>query len=497
MNTLALLLVLIPAAAALAAFLARSDRLRRGLLVAAAALHAALVGKAWAGGGDPAAAPEAWLGIGSTEIGFLALTSLLFLVASVSAAGYLAREAGRERVDDEGEFWIENTREAVFTGCLLLFLATMTLVIVSRHVGLMWVAVEATTLSSAPLIYFHRQPRSLEATWRYLLVCSVGIALALLGNFFLAGALPRAGERAPMTFDALAANAAHLNPAWLKAAFILILVGYGTKMGLAPLHTWLPDAHSEAPSVVSALLSGALLNCALLAILRTHAICVGGGLGDFSGGLLTLFGLLSMGIAAAFIVRQTDYKRLLAYSSVEHMGVISLGWGVGGVAAYGAGLHMVNHSLTKAMLFLLAGNLLAAWRTKRIAEVGGAARALPATCALWLAGLAALVGLPPFGLFVSEITILLGLIAKARHVEAALYLTFLAIVFVAIVRVALRMALGAPSARAKPAGAAKEARWEIGLPMFLGVAVLVLGLWIPAEIERVLRAMTFVLGGAR
>ena len=148
----------------------------------------------------------------------------------------------------------------------------MTLVIVSRHLGLLWVGVEATTLASAPLIYFHRNPRSLEATWKYLLICSVGIALALLGNFFIAvAAKSYGGPSIRLTIDDLSANAQSLDPLWLKAAFLFFLVGYGTKMGLAPLHTWLPDAHSEAPSVVSALLSGALLNCAFLAILRAHS----------------------------------------------------------------------------------------------------------------------------------------------------------------------------------------------------------------------------------
>jgi hypothetical protein len=173
----------------------------------------------------------------------------------------------------------------------------MTLVLVSRHLGLIWVAVEATTLASAPLIYFHRQPRSLEATWKYLLICSVGIALALLGNFFLAVAAQKAPAHVHLTIEALRLHATSLDQTWLKAAFLL-LVGYGTKMGLAPLHTWLPDAHSEAPSVISALLSGALLNCALLAILRIHGLLEAAGLGAFSGELLVIFGLFSMGVAA-------------------------------------------------------------------------------------------------------------------------------------------------------------------------------------------------------
>ena len=261
----------------------------------------------------------------------------------------------------------------------------MTLVTLSHHWGLMWVAVEATTLASAPLIYFHRHPRSLEATWKYLVICSVGIALALLGNFFLAVAAH--GPPAPplhLTIDDLAAQRRSLDPLWLKAAFLLLLVGYGTKMGLAPLHTWLPDAHSEAPSMVSAL---AVRRAAELRVPGDSARRIPcwskAGLGDFSRDLLVLFGLVSMAVAAVFIIGQMDYKRMLAYSSVEHMGILALGVGIGGVAGFGSMLHAVNHSLTKAMLFLAAGNTLACFRTKsttrrprRAATAAGHRRAL-------------------------------------------------------------------------------------------------------------------------
>src|SRR5439155_12404295 len=174
--------------------------------------------------------------------------------------------------------------------------------------GLLWIAVEATTLASAPLIYFHRHHRSLEATWKYLLICSVGIGLALLGNFFLAVAASGAsGAGGSLSIGALREHAAQLHMPWLKGAFLFLLVGYGTKMGLAPLHTWLPDAHSEAPSVVSALLSGALLNCALLGIVRVQQVCAAAGQAAFGQGLLVGFGLLSMAVAAVFILGQADY----------------------------------------------------------------------------------------------------------------------------------------------------------------------------------------------
>ncbi len=247
-----------------------------------------------------------------------------------------------------------------------------------------------------------------------------------------------------LTIDDLMAHAGSLNPLWLKAAFLFFLVGYGTKMGLAPLHTWLPDAHSEAPSVVSALLSGALLNCAFLTILRGHSLLSAAGLAVFSSDLLVLFGLLSMVVAAVFILGQADFKRMLAYSSVEHMGILSLGIGIGGAATFGALLHAVNHSLTKAMLFLAAGNILALYRTKSTTRVRGVLRTLPATGVLWLAGFLAIVGSPPFGPFLSELTILKGMLDAGRPLVAVAYLSALAIVFVGMATIFLRMAYGPP-----------------------------------------------------
>ncbi len=242
----------------------------------------------------------------------------------------------------------------------------------------------------------------------------MGIAIALLGNFFLVVAAS-AGRAESLTVAGLVRAGGRLDPAWLKAAFLLLLVGYGTKMGLAPLHTWLPDAHSEAPSVVSALLSGALLNCAFLAILRVHSVCVAAGLGDFSGEPAGPLRPGVDGVRGGLHRRAGDYKRMLAYSSVEHMGIAALGVGIGGVAGFGALLHTVNHSLTKAMLFLLSGNILAAYRTQvDRARSAACSATLPVTGVLWMAGFLAITGSPPFGLFVSELTILKGAL-DGRH----------------------------------------------------------------------------------
>jgi hydrogenase-4 component F len=234
-----------------------------------------------------------WLALDAAGLLFLSITSGLFLMVSFMSWAISARRQTGTTDPEEG-FLFDNAPEAVFIGCLLLFLAAMTLVTVSQHFGLLWVAIEATTLASAPLIYFHRHHRSLEATWKYLLICSVGIALALLANFFLAWRRRRPNGRKLSHGVVRARDAgAGLQVPWLKAACLLFFVGYGTKMGLAPLHTWLPDAHSEAPSAVSALLSGAVLNCAFLGLIRVQQVCVAAGLGGFGRDVWMALGLVS------------------------------------------------------------------------------------------------------------------------------------------------------------------------------------------------------------
>ena len=473
------LLLLIPTVAGAAAMGLRNTAvLRRTLLPAAAAAHTALTALCWIERPEPVL--NGWLGLDEVALLVLSITSGLFLAAAVYATGYLRRESPRKTDFQEGSLFTD-APEARFVACLLLFLATMTLVALSRHLGLLWVGVEATTLASAPLIYFHRHHRSLEATWKYLLICSVGIALALQGNFFLAVAAHGSRE-VHLTIEHLQAHAGGLDPVWLKAAFLFLLIGYGTKMGLAPMHTWLPDAHSEAPSVVSALLSGALLNCAFLGVLRVHALMSAAGLADFSGTLLTGFGLLSMAVAAIFIIEQADYKRMLAYSSVEHMGILALGVGIGGLAGMGAMLHMVNHSLAKAMLFLLAGNILAVYRTKSVVRVRGLLQVLPLTGPLWVAGFLAIAGSPPFGLFVSELVILKGALQQGHVALAIGYLLLLGIAFAAMARIVLRMAWGSAEGVAIEPDRVRGG-WAVWPPMALGIVVLALGVCLPEWLQ--------------
>lgn len=495
------LLVAAPALAGLLAFVLPWNWPRRVLLAAAAVAHAAMVAACFR---RPLASElNGWIGLDAAALLFLSITTAVFLVVAWYTIGYLARESRHEPERTAADAPFVNFPEATFTACLLLFLAAMTLVIVSRHWGLMWVAVEATTLASAPLIYFHRYARSLEATWKYLVICSVGIALALLGNFFLAVAARGGGAgHLHLGFAELEAHARQLDPLWLKAAFLLLLVGYGTKMGLAPLHTWLPDAHSEAPSMVSALLSGVLLNCAFLAILRGHSLLVKAGMAEFSQDLLVLFGLLSMAIAGVFIIGQGDYKRLLAYSSVEHMGILALGVGIGGIAGFGSMLHAVNHSFTKAMLFLAAGNTLAWFQTKSTLSARGALRVMPVTGVAWIAGLLAITGSPPFGTFLSEFAVLKGILDAGHGAIAVFYLAALGVVFAGMSAVVLPLVYGVPAGSSAEAAVEHDRQhtlqpepwWSLVPVIVLGVAVLGLGIYVPQALSDLLHRAAIVVG---
>ncbi|HUO05830.1 MAG TPA: proton-conducting transporter membrane subunit [Candidatus Binataceae bacterium] len=485
------LLIIMPVCAGTVAFFLESDRLRRILLLSVAVAQAVLSLTTWIV--QPAPALGGWLAEDALGKMIDTLTNVLFLAVSFYAVAYLREERKQPHSDFVEGVFFSNAREASFTACLLFFLAAMNLVAVSQQLALLWVAVEATTLASAPLIYFHRHHRSLEATWKYLLICSVGIAFALLGIFFLAVAATNPdGSAISLMLHDLQSNAHHLNAPWLKAAFVLLLVGYGTKMGLAPFHTWLPDAHSEAPSIASALLSGALLNCAFLGILRAQEICVAGGLGDFSDRLLLAFGLISMAVAAIFISGQTDYKRMLAYSSVEHMGILAVGVGLGGAAAFGAMLHVINHSLTKAMLFLVAGNFLAVYRTKNTKGVAGALSVLPVSGMLWLLGLFAITGSPPFGPFLSEFTILKAALDQGQTFVAVVYLAILAIILAAMAAPALAMAQGTPSEHIGVTPGREIALTAV--PAILGIVVLAMGVYVPSVLTRVLREAAHFLG---
>lgn len=401
----------------------------------------------------------------------LLVISVLFALCSVYAVGYL-----RYRLDRTNR---------VFCACFQAFLGTMTLIICSHHLGLMWVALEATTLLSAPLIYFKRTPRSIEATWKYLLVGSVGIALALLGSFFLAYASFHQGLPSSLLFEDLLRSAPRLSKPWLHAAFVFLLVGYGTKMGLAPVHTWKPDAYGEAPGLVGALLAGGLTSCAFLALLRISHICSAAGEAAYSGKLLVFMGLFSMLVAGIFMVGQKDFKRMLAYSSVEHMGILALGMGMGGAALFPTLLHVINNGLTKGVLFLSSGNIHRAYGSKSIEDVTGAARRLPLSGSLFMLGFLAITGSPPFGPFVSEFGIVSAAFGAGRFWVAALFLLFLMVVFVGMGQAVLRVVHGRPTEAARTSPFKDDLL--TGLPIVVtALLVLLLGVSIPTPLRAML-----------
>ena len=357
----------------------------------------------------------------------LVLTPVLFLADLAQSLFYLPEADRREGGD--------HMPHRIYYVCFCAFYGAMMFALLAPSLPLMWVAVELTTLVSAPLIAYHRTRESLEAMWKYLLICSVGIGLALFGTMLVL--------HAQTTGDAN----------WFKAGFVFILAGYGTKTGLAPFHTWLPDAHSEAPAPVSALLSGALLNCSFFAIVRFREV-MPASVAPFCDRAMIGLGILSVLVAAVFMVRQTDYKRLLAYSSVEHMGLVTTLFALYHLTFNGQSrpteiltcavlAHVVTHSLTKTLLFQTAGNLLLAFGTRAIAAVQGLGVSMKAHAAFWICGTVLICGMPPSVLFLSE----LGLVATAPAGLSATVLVLLFVVFAAMTKVALAMTMGRPVTR--------------------------------------------------
>ncbi len=459
---LVLLLIIVPLIAALVAFVTPSERLRPYVVALAGIIHliVALTVR-------PAQANR-WLAVDPLGHLILIVVSGLFMLCAVYGIGYLHVRAERPN--------------RVFCVCLLTFLAMASMITLAQQLAVLWVALEGATLSTAMLIYFNHNARSLEAAWKYLMIGSVGIALALLGSLFVAyAAFQGAGGDANLLFSSLVAHGPVLSRPWLRAGFVLLLVGYGTKMGLAPMHTWKPDAYGEAPGIIGALLAGGMTNCAFLALLRIYRVMQAAGEGAFARQLFIAIGLLSMAVAAVFMAGQRDFKRMLAYSSVEHMGILVLGIGIGGLAVFGALLHVVNNALTKVVLFLSAGNIHRAYGSKRTDEVSGALRRLPVSGSLFLAGFLAVTGSPPFGPFISEFTILNGAMMREHYLAAGLFLLFLVIIFIGMGSTVLSVVQGPPSHSAAMS-TYKDTFWKTAPMTIALVLVTVMGTWIPAPV---------------
>src|SRR5213594_3768568 len=350
----------------------------------------------------------------------------------VLVAGLAAAEAPR---------YAHGSGQRMFYALFHLMVFTMLLAVSTDDVGVMWVAVEGTTLASVFLVNFERSRASLEAAYKYLLICSVGIAIAFVGTvlIYYAEAVRQQGvvEHAAqgLRWTTLLGLAPALSPRVLQPAFIFLVVGYGTKAGLAPMHTWLPDAHSEAPAPVSALMSGVLLSVGIYAILRFKPVVDAAAGPGFTRGILLALGVLSVAVAAAFLWTSPNYKRMLAYSSVEHIGLVCLGLGFGGtLGTSGALLHVANHALAKSVGFLLSGRIRAAYGSAEITAVGGLMVRMPHTGTAFMAAMFALIGLPPFGLFVSEVMIFGAGFAQGFAAVAGIALFLLVIAFAGLLR---------------------------------------------------------------
>lgn len=405
--------------------------------------------------------PGAWVAL---------CTAIVYLLASIYAVGYM-----RLVVEEEESLW---SFYALFSG----FAFTILLSTVMNNAALFWIAIELTTLVSTFLVGFERAPESLEAAWKYIVIVSAGISLALLGTvlFYWSGSFVL-GPVYDMTWNNLQAVAPKMNSSLAELAYLLVLVGYGTKVGLAPMHTWLPDAHSESPAPVSAMLSGALLNGAMLGIVRYLAICDATGIGRVAHLVLVALGVLSLFVGALFIVRQDGIKRLMAYSSVEHMGVVALGFGFGGLfGVAGALYHMLNHSLNKSLMFFGAGNVMRSFGTKDIREIRGVWTRFPVQGSLWLAGATAITGAPPFGLFLSELVILRAGLERGFDWAVYAMILLLMIIFVGFLNHFREMYFSPASPPSMPPSSIS--RWCVA-PMWLALAPLFLfGVWWPSAL---------------
>ncbi|MDE2078849.1 MAG: hydrogenase 4 subunit F [Patescibacteria group bacterium] len=424
----------------------------------------------------------AWQGYLAVDAVGAVLVLMLALVGSavgVYSVGYLGAEMRKGIIGPR--------RVRQYFALLYLFLLAMFFAVSTTSPILAWIAIEATTLSTAFLISFYGKSSSLEAAWKYLMVNSIGLLSGMFGTIlFLYPALHAGAGLA--SWAALAAAAPGFNPFVLKIAFVFVLVGYGTKVGLVPMHTWLPDAHSKAPAPVSALLSGVLLNVAFFLVLKYLGIIDAVVGPAFPHGLLIFFGLLSLAVAALIIFVQKNYKRLLAYSSIEHMGITALGFGFGGIAAAAALLHMLYHSLAKSLLFLSAGNIFVKFSSTKIERVSGAITVLPVTGVLFMLGFLAITGVPPFGTFITEFSILAGGIAAHPYVVLAA-LFALALVFIGFLkRVASMMFGDAPEGLQK----GEAGIWTLAPAIGLAAVLCILSVYLPFGLHALLAAASSI-----
>lgn len=481
--------LLLPVAGSLLCFLLPSPRAVMNVLLAGVALVAAagLVCAAAVFRHGPCFGAGEWLYLDALSALHALVLLAVFCLSTMFARVYFISAPGSHSL---------TTREARAFGALWFgSLGAMTLVLLSNNLGVLWIGVEATTLVTAFLICLRKTRESLEATWKYLIVCSVGVAFAFMG-ILLVGAAASTGDAESACFlhwTHIRLIASSLDPRLARLAFIFLLVGYGTKAGLAPMHSWLPDAHSQAPAPVSALFSGFLLNTALYALMRFMPLVKPAAGAAWADGLLVTFGVISILVAAVFILSQNDVKRLLAYCSVEHIGFMALGLGLGPAGAFAALWHVLNHSAAKTVGFFCAGRLGQLDGSHDFRRLAGAGRAHPLLGYGLFASLLALIGLLPFSLFWSEFFLLRAAVEARRYATLGFVLFGAAAAFIGILGRALDLAWGRD---VRPARGPRSGFLEKLVVLAPLAGLLIMGFWLPKPLASVLHAAAAILEGA-
>ena len=423
-----------------------------------------------------------WLHVDALAAVFLSIIGVVGFLVGLYSLGYIRNDV------QTGE--MKESQFSLYYGLFELFLFTMLLVVTANNIIMMWVAVEATTLGSAFLVGIYGRRSSLEAAWKYVMICTVGVAFGLYGTILVysdaVNFLNQPG--AAILWTEIVKNAQALDPTLLKMAFVFVLIGFGTKAGIFPMHAWLPDAHSEAPSPVSALLSGVLLNCALFVVIRFSIILDYGVGPELPRTIFLIFGMLSVVSASLFMFPQRDIKRLLAYSSVENIGLILLGFGIGGpVGILAALLQAINHGVVKALMFCTTGNILMKYHTRDLGKIKGMLQAIPMTSVMLMLGVLALVGTPPLNIFLSKFGIIVAGFASDHIWLMIILLLALAIIFASFLRMLSSSVFGEV-----PEGVARgEAKaWGFAPLAVLGLLILVLGIYLPPQLQSLLNQAT-------
>ncbi len=487
-----LLLLLVPVLAGLVCLMTNSralwERINLGAFAIVGALAFRIAGDVIAHG--PVSALDGFLRADALSALVIGVTAFVSLLCSIYAVGYLRRDETSGRVTRA-----QLRRYYVLTP---LFVAAMLLVPLADNLGIMWVAIESTTLASVLLVTFYNQKTSFEAGWKYIIIGSVGISLALFGTVFIYYASVGASGAAShggMNWSMLVEVADRLNPQAVRLAFVLVLLGYGTKAGIAPMHTWKPDAYAEAPVPSAALLGAGFINCAVYGIARFDVLavkCLGR---EFPGRLLAGFGVASILVAAPFVLTQRNFRRVLAYSSIDHAGIMVAALGFGGrLGALGASLHMLFHGVTKPLMFFCAGNVQQHFATPYFGRVRGVIRTLPWTGGLFLLATLAVTGLPPFSIFQSEFTTLSAAFAADRGWSAFLFVAGVVTIFAGFLVHMAKMNLGLPRHDSPPPAA--ECPWKLGAMVLAGVAVSALGFWQPVPLQQLIQQTARIIGGA-